>query len=94
MMNSAVKSSSQAEKPSTGMRTLAVAGVLLFLLGAALGIVLGPQLWIAALRWAGLLAIASAGFRGRSLTYWIFFAMLLGERLGWTGRRWPSIFAC
>jgi len=64
------------------MRMLAIAGVLLFLLGAALAIVLGPQLWITVLRWAGLLAITGAGFRGRSLTYWIFFAMLLGGEIG------------
>jgi len=88
MMNSAVKSSSQAEKPPVAMRTLAVAGVLLFLLGAALAIALGPQLWITVLRWAGLLAIAGAGFRGRSLTYWIFFAMLLGGEIGLD---WPQV---
>jgi proton glutamate symport protein len=87
-MNSAVKSSSQAEKPSTGMRTLAVAGVLVFLLGAALAIALGPQLWITVLRWGGLVAIAAAGFRGRSLTYWIFFAMLLGGEIGLD---WPQV---
>src|SRR5580693_9509942 len=81
-MNTPVKKSSAGEPASVGMRTLAVAGVLLFLLGAALAIVLGPQLWITVLRWAGLLAIAGAGFRGRSLTYWIFFAMLLGGEIG------------
>src|SRR5579862_6000324 len=88
MMNIAVKSSSASEKPPVAMRTLAVAGVLLFLLGAALAIALGPQLWITVLRWAGLLAIAVAGFRGRSLTYWIFFAMLLG---GEVGLDWPQV---
>ena len=81
-MNSAIKGSSPAEEPSKAMRTLAVAGVLLFLLDAGLAIVLGPQHWIAALRWAGLLAIAVGGFRGRSLTYWIFFSMLLGGEIG------------
>ena len=81
-MNRAIKGSSPAEEPSKAMRTLAVAGVLLFLLGAGLAIALGPPHWIAALRWAGLLAIAAAGFRGRSLTYWIFFSMLLGGEIG------------
>src|ERR1700722_5632768 len=81
-MNTPVKKSSAGEPASVGMRTLAVAGVLLFLLGAGLAIVLGPQLWITALRWAGLAAIATAGYRGRSLTYWIFFAMLLGGEIG------------
>ena len=81
-MNTPVKKSQAGEPPSSGMRMLAIAGVLLFLLGAALAIVLGPQLWITVLRWAGLLAITGAGFRGRSLTYWIFFAMLLGGEIG------------
>jgi proton glutamate symport protein len=87
-MNTPVKKSSAGEPASVGMRTLAVAGVLLFLLGAALAIVLGPQLWITVLRWAGLAAIATAGYRGRSLTYWIFFAMLLGGEIGLD---WPQV---
>jgi proton glutamate symport protein len=81
-MNEPTKKSSAGEPASMGMRTLAIAGVLAFLLGAALAIVLGPQLWITVLRWSGLAAIAAAGFRGRSLTYWIFFAMLLGGEIG------------
>jgi hypothetical protein len=81
-MNEPTKKSSAVEPASAGMRTLAIAGVLLFLLGAALAIVLGPQLLITVLRWAGLAAIAVAGFGGRSLTYWIFFAMLLGGEIG------------
>jgi proton glutamate symport protein len=40
------------------------------------------------LRWGGLVAIAAAGFRGRSLTYWIFFAMLLGGEIGLD---WPQV---
>src|SRR5258708_11314094 len=35
-----------------------------------------------ALRWSGLLLLAYAGVRGRSLTYWIFIAMLVGFELG------------
>jgi len=87
-MNTPGKKSSAGEPASTGMRTLAIAGVLLFLLGAALAIALGPQLWITVLRWAGLLAIAGAGCRGRSLTYWIFFSMLLGGEIGLD---WPQV---
>lgn len=34
------------------------------------------------LRWGGLLILAYAGFGRRSLTYWIFFAMLLGLEIG------------
>src|SRR6202453_4250075 len=87
-MNEPTKKSSAVEPASAGMRTLAIAGVLLFLLGAALAIVLGPQLLITVLRWAGLAAIAVAGFGGRSLTYWIFFAMLLGGEIGLD---WPQV---
>ena len=87
-MTELTKKSSAGKPVSAGMRTLAIAGVLLFLLGAALAIVLGPQLWITVLRWGGLVAIAAAGFRGRSLTYWIFFAMLLGGEIGLD---WPQV---
>ncbi len=87
-MNELTKKSSAGKPVSAGMRTLAIAGVLLFLLGAALAIALGPQLWITVLRWGGLVAIAAAGFRGRSLTYWIFFAMLLGGEIGLD---WPQV---
>ena len=40
------------------------------------------HMWTAALRWAGLLAIASTGLWRQSLTRWIFFAMLLGGEIG------------
>ena len=41
-----------------------------------------PQLWFAVTRWAGLAVIAAGGWRKPSLTYWIFFAMLLGGEIG------------
>lgn len=74
--------SSRAKRRSAAMRALTVAGVLLFLLGAALAVKLGPLGWLAALRWTGLVLIAAAGLRGGSLTYWIFFSMLLGGEIG------------
>ena len=43
---------------------------------------LSGHTWIAALRWAGLLAIASTGLWRQSLTRWIVFAMLLGGEIG------------
>jgi proton glutamate symport protein len=58
------------------------AGVALFLVGVLLAICLGAHWWIAALRWAGLAVLAILGARRRSLTYWIFFAMLLGGEIG------------
>jgi proton glutamate symport protein len=60
----------------------ALVGLGLFVLGALLPIVLGANIWMALVRWAGLAIIAAAGGRRGSLTYWIFFAMLLGGEIG------------
>jgi proton glutamate symport protein len=81
-MNQTAKTDLATKEGLAGLRALTIVGVLLFLLGAGLAIVLGPQPWITLLRWVGLLSIASAGLRGRSLTYWIFFSMLLGGEIG------------
>ncbi len=62
-------------------------GLLLFAAGALLLALFPGHLWIALLRWAGLLALAYAGIRKRSLTYWIFFSMLLGLEIGLD---WPQ----
>jgi proton glutamate symport protein len=58
------------------------AGVLLFLGGAALQIVGPGQQWPALVRDAALLLLAVAAVRRRSLTFWIFFAMLAGLEVG------------
>jgi proton glutamate symport protein len=71
-----------APERSAALRMLTIAGVLLFLLGVALAVLFGPQVWYTVLRWAGLALIAAAGLRGGSLTYWIFFSMLLGGEIG------------
>src|SRR6204780_5059660 len=63
-------------------RTLAALGVLLFLLGAILPFIFAPHGWFAVTRWTGLAAIGAGGWRRGSLTYWIFFAMLLGGEIG------------
>jgi proton glutamate symport protein len=81
-MNQTAKKDLATKEGLAGLRALTIVGVLLFLLGAGLAIVLGPQPWITLLRWVGLLTIAAAGLRGRSLTYWIFFSMLLGGEIG------------
>ncbi len=62
-------------------------GLLLFAAGALLLALFPGHPWIALLRWAGLLALAYAGIRKRSLTYWIFFSMLLGLEIGLD---WPQ----
>jgi proton glutamate symport protein len=64
------------------LRAISIAGVLLFVAGALLPLFLSGHVWIAALRWIGLLAIASTGLWRQSLTRWIFFAMLLGGEIG------------
>src|SRR5580658_9338952 len=81
-MNATAKKDLSTKESSAAWRAVPMVGALLFLLGAGWAIVLGPQLWITVLRWVGLLGMAAAGFRGRSLTYWIFFSMLLGAEIG------------
>jgi proton glutamate symport protein len=61
--------------------------LLLFLLGALLLALFPGHFWIVMLRWAGLFILAYAGFGKRSLTYWIFFAMLFGLEIGLD---WPQ----
>jgi proton glutamate symport protein len=59
-----------------------ICGLLLFAVGALLLAFFPGHSWTALLRWAALLILAYAGIGRRSLTYWIFFAMLLGLEIG------------
>jgi proton glutamate symport protein len=63
-------------------RVLTYVGVAVFVIGALLPLALGAHVWIAVVRWAGLLLVAIGGRRGGSLTYWILFAMMLGAEIG------------
>ena len=54
----------------------------MFLGGALLAAGFPAHMWTGVLRWAGLGVIAAAGFRRSTLTYWIFFSMLLGVEIG------------
>jgi len=86
-MTTALPSPSQPEhshlqRTPPAFRTLTAIGVLLFLTGAMLPLIFAPQSWFAVTRWAGLAMIAAGGWRRPSLTYWIFFAMLLGGEIG------------
>jgi proton glutamate symport protein len=81
-MSVAIKSQPQKFQPPPVVRIFLVAGVLLFAAGAVLPLFVSGDAWIVALRWIGLLAIASTGLWGQSLTRWIFFAMLLGGEIG------------
>ena len=73
----------QGEKrgQAAGFREIG-AGMALFAVGILLAIFLGAHSWIGGVRCAGLVVLAVAGLRRRSLTYWIFFAMLLGGEIG------------
>lgn len=63
------------------------AGLLLFAAGCLFLALLPGHSFVALLRWAGLLVLVYGGLQRRSLTYWIFFAMLLGLELGLD---WPQ----
>src|SRR5579863_8728126 len=73
--------SPQVQQP-LAMRAISIGGVLLFVVGALLPLFLSGHAWIAALRWMGLIVIASTGLWRQSLARWIFFAMLLGGEIG------------
>jgi proton glutamate symport protein len=73
---------SQLQQTPPRFRTLTAIGALLFLAGAILPLIFAPQSWFALLRWVGLAVIAAGGLRRPTLTYWIFFAMLLGGEIG------------
>jgi len=61
---------------------MTLAGVVLFFAGIICSAFLPGHTWFAGLRWIGLLCLAAGGLRKRSLTYWIFFAMLFGGEIG------------
>src|SRR5271169_1440578 len=73
---------SHLQQTSLAFRTLTAIGALLFLAGAILPFIFYPHEWFAVIRWAGLGVIVAGGWRKPSLTYWIFFAMLLGGEIG------------
>jgi len=76
------------EKDPFLIRGVSVGGALLFLAGAILPLLAAAPPLMITLRWAGLLALLLVGLRKRSLTYWIFVAMLAGAEFG---HDWPSV---
>ncbi len=62
--------------------TLLLAGIAIFVAGAAASLLFAQHTLPAVTRWMGLVCLAAAGIRKRSLTYWIFFAMLAGGEIG------------
>jgi proton glutamate symport protein len=81
-VNSPPPDHSRLQPTSPTFRSLAAIGGLLFLAGAILPLIFAPHIWFAMARWVGLAVIAAGGWRRPSLTYWIFFAMLLGGEIG------------
>lgn len=61
---------------------LIFAGLLLFAAGAALLIFSPGNTFSVWLRWLALILLAIAGLPKRSLTFWIFFSMLVGLEIG------------
>ena len=59
-----------------------VAGVVLLAAGAALQAVHGPNAAAMALRWLAVVCLAAFAVRRKSLTPWIFVAMVAGAELG------------
>ncbi len=70
------------QNASRQFKLLLTAGLLLFFAGLLLLIPFPGHKSLLILRCLGLLILAAAGLRNRSLTYWIFFAMLAGLELG------------
>ena len=77
------------DTPSKTSRILLLAGLALFLVGGLLLAFRPGPPWLI-LRWAGLALLLFDAFRRRSLTYWIFFSLLLGLELGLD---WPNFAA-
>jgi proton glutamate symport protein len=70
------------QSASRQFKILLVSGLVLFAAGSLLLIPFPAHKSLIVLRCLGLLFLAIAGLRNRSLTFWIFFAMLAGLELG------------
>jgi len=70
------------QERSNSFGLLLAAGLIFFFAGALLQPFFAYQTSLIALRYAGLLLLAIACLRKRSLALWIFFAMLAGLELG------------
>src|SRR5271163_3718082 len=81
-MNSTPANQLDDKHRDPSLRALALLGLGLFVVGATLPILFGPHFSFSLVRWLGLAVIAAGGLRKSTLTYWIFFAMLLGGEIG------------
>src|ERR1700745_1075709 len=82
VLNSCNSGKRVPESTSRHSKFLLFAGLFLYIVGAAL-LAFAPYHWpLIALRCFGLVLLVFAGLQKRSLTFWIFFAMLAGLELG------------
>jgi len=63
-------------------RLFLASGLFLFALGFILLPLVAANFWMTPIRWVALVLLLIAGLQKRSLTYWIFFSMLVGLELG------------
>jgi proton glutamate symport protein len=79
--------SDKNQSPRSALIGIQIAGLVLLAAGFLLIHFASGHIAAASVRWAGLVLLALAGIRRRSLTYWIFFAMLIGLEIGID---WPA----
>lgn len=81
-MTVAAQQVGQKKHSSPASRFLAMAGLVLFVIGSVLALARGPSVWMTVLRCLGLAALVLSSLRERSLTRWILVSMLLGGEIG------------
>jgi proton glutamate symport protein len=86
--NTKSEGSSLAKETSKAFSLVLPAGLLLYGAGCVLMARWHGQTAFAAVRWGGLALLAYAGICKRSLTFWIFFAMIAGLEVGLD---WPGL---
>jgi proton glutamate symport protein len=79
--------SDKDQSPRSALIGIQIAGLVLLAAGFLLIHFAPGHIAAASVRWAGLVLLALVGIRRRSLTYWIFFAMLIGLEIGID---WPA----
>jgi proton glutamate symport protein len=71
-----------AESRAKGEVLVAVAGALVLAAGVVLGVMHAPHAVALSVRWVGVVLLMVFGWRRKSLTPWIFVAMVAGAELG------------
>ena len=81
-MGAADQLTAQPVRQPRALQALAIGGLLVFVAGGLLPVLLSPHSWMTAVRWAGLAALLASSVGRRSLTRWILVAMLVGGEIG------------